>query len=362
MYYSDQQLATKRQEGDAAADAVVQEMFANTAHTAQYMRQLHSIKTNQDLTKAGLSPFLQEYFSQHQQLPPWADTQAMNRASVFFDKHTQPVLLLLGLLSLPYCYAAALGAKVLCYTERIRSQTYQRLGETAQFVVDVTAPQGFGEQGSAWASILKVRLMHATVRHHLLRHKTWDSSHWGVPVNQEDMAGTNLAFSWLVLRGLRHSGWQVSSQEALDYLHLWNVIGYGLGISEDLLPNNAKAAFWLSKRIGQRHFRPSEEGQSLTKALLQSLAQSGQDNPVFARLPQGFWVSYMRDLLGAEIADMLDIPAATLSHQALIWALKQGIQTQNFLFGSQPSRRTSANIRQQLAQWEAGFVPPLHLG
>ncbi|NJO02592.1 MAG: DUF2236 domain-containing protein [Bacteroidia bacterium] len=54
----------------------------------------------------------------------------------------------------------------------------------------------------------------------------------------------------------------------LAFLHLWNVIGYLLGVREELLPDTAKEAYWLDKKIAQRHFRKSEAGVELTASLL----------------------------------------------------------------------------------------------
>ena len=113
---------------------------------------------------------------------------------------------LLGLLSLPYCYAAADGARVLDLSERIKNKPEHRLNETADFVWDVMAPNAFKPDGKGFTSILKVRLLHAAIRFYTGKSSKWNAADWGLPVNQEDMAGTNLSFSLLVVRGLRKFG------------------------------------------------------------------------------------------------------------------------------------------------------------
>ncbi|NJO02593.1 MAG: DUF2236 domain-containing protein [Bacteroidia bacterium] len=123
----------------------------------------------------------------------------MKRGLHFFQKYAPHLLAMLGYLSLPYCYAAANGAQVLQLSQRIRQDTKKRLLETSQFVLDVMEPGAFGPEGLGLVSALKVRLIHAAIRFHVLRSPKWDMA-WGLPVNQEDMGGTNGAFSWISVR------------------------------------------------------------------------------------------------------------------------------------------------------------------
>ena len=53
---------------------------------------------------------------------------------------------------------------MLWLTARLEHDPERRLNETAQFLMDVTAPGSFGPGGDAVDRILHVRLMHAAVR------------------------------------------------------------------------------------------------------------------------------------------------------------------------------------------------------
>jgi hypothetical protein len=89
-----------------------------------------------------------------------------------------------------------------------------------------------GEIG--WRTAIHVRVLHAKVRYALLQRKgkrKWDVETNGIPINQEDMAATLLAFSVNVLVGIDLvSGATLSEKEKLDYLALWRYIGWLLGI------------------------------------------------------------------------------------------------------------------------------------
>ncbi|GAB4403348.1 MAG: oxygenase MpaB family protein [Microscillaceae bacterium] len=314
-FYQDDFLNQMRQTGDAPADALIAGIFAE-GEAGTWHKLFGRLQKNQDLEGQHVPSALLNFYEKELPFPAWADAAQMELGAKVFRRYAEGILTMLGFLSLPYCYAAAHGAQVLIRSQRIHQDTRRRLLETAQFVLDVMAPEGFLPEGRARASILKVRLMHATVRHHLLQKNDWPTQEWGLPVNQEDMGGTNGAFSWLSLRGLRKMGYVLTEAESTAFLHRWNVIGYLLGVREELLPDTAKEAFWLDQVIARRQFRKSEAGVQLTQALRQCL-QADNRQP----LPPGFADAYMRHLLGDPIADMLEIPPANWT-QALLTPLK----------------------------------------
>jgi hypothetical protein len=294
-------LQTMRSETDPVTDQVIEYLFTK-GELKNVNGWIASLTGNNETLPINLPEPVRQYFEQTAQLPAWADTKQMASGALFFSKHVQAILSVLGSLSLPYCYAAADGAQVLYLSQRIRKDTKKRLADTGQFVLNVLNPKAFDKKGSGIRSIQKVRLMHAAVRWHTLKSGQWNEE-WGNPVNQEDMLGTNLAFSFVVLEGLQKLGIYYLPEEADDYLYLWNVIGYMMGMRKELLPENRKEAYWFSRLIEKRHFRKSEAGIELTKALIQSFEELIPSS-AFKGLSGG----YMRYLLGDKTADLLDLP------------------------------------------------------
>lgn len=253
-----------------------------------------------------------------------SQTKVLHQGQHFFSRHSSDILLLLGFLSLPYCYAAANGAEVLVRSRRILEEPENRLAETAQFVFDVTAANAFERDGKGLATILKVRLIHAATRHYLQRSKDWSEA-YGRPVNQEDMAGTNLSFSLLVVRGLRKLGKRISAAESLDYIWYWNLIGGLLGLRAELQPNSTKEAYLLERNIRQRQFRPSEAGKVLTGSLLRYFDQPTKGSPLENK-SRGF----MHFLLGDRVSAHLGLDVDPLE-QRLFWPLAESIKLRNLL-------------------------------
>lgn len=224
----------------------------------------------------------------------------MIRATDFYRQNQQTIGLILGLYALPYCYLGADGARVLYLSERIRKDTYNRLVETGNFLKAVMNYDNW-EDNKIFAICNKVRLMHAAIRYFTLHSQKWDMA-WGYPINQEDMLGTNLAFSLVVLRGMRKLGYSIDNTYERAYLHTWNVISFLLGIDKALLPANAQEAIKIERIIAARQFRQSIESQALTDSLMQAV-RGISPNEWTANLLQ----AQSRFLLGEKYAEMLGV-------------------------------------------------------
>jgi hypothetical protein len=296
----------KRQTGDAAADDFIRRVFADEAMKKQLQQWMAGKSGAEHLnllkhTFPGL-----ELIAQANKLPPWADRRMMKAGAVFFARHSEIIMSLLGLLSLPYCYTAAHGAMVLYLSELIRKQTSKRLHDTGAFVWEVMNPDAFGTGGDGFEEILKVRIMHAAVRYYTRQSGKWNDA-WGTPINQEDMAGTNLSFSLIVIRGLRMMGYHVSQADQAAYMHIWAVIGYLTGLNEDMIPADSKRAMQLDALIKKRQFRISVQGQELARSLTEHITRVHHDKASANDI-----MGLMRYLLGKEIADMLAISSPEL--------------------------------------------------
>ncbi|WP_159466759.1 oxygenase MpaB family protein [Dyadobacter sp. 3J3] len=304
--YSDEILNRKRLLGDPPADDFIKIIFADPNKKLLLQNWMYSAGGNSD-SESLTTIFPEfEFISKAQELPSWAEPELMSTGSALFARHSEMIMSLLGLLSLPYCYTAAHGAMVLYVSGRIQKQTTKRLYDTAIFVWDMMDPDAFVENGNAYQQILKVRIIHAAIRYYTLQSGKWDET-WGLPVNQEDMAGTNLSFSLIVLRGLQMLGFKVSRLDQQAFLHTWAVIGYLTGLDEDMIPENQTEAKHLDAAIKRRQFRVSTHGKELTESLIGHILSVNTSKAT----PDDI-MGLMRYLLGSEIADMLAIKAPEL--------------------------------------------------
>ncbi len=320
-----QTLDALRQQGDTPADDLIRDLFENKQAKLLNIA-FRQLERNQDIHKDSLPEAIRDFFVQEGAMPDWTNEALLQQGTVFFRKYAAQFSAMLSFLSLPYTYAAANGVKVLYLTKRIHEDTAKRLHETARYLVDITAPDTFAPEGNGIVSSLKVRLMHAAVRYHLKRDKRWDIA-WGLPVNQEDMIGTNLAFSALPILGLKKMKYHLKQYDMTAYLHLWKVAGKFLGSTPLYLPNRYQEAINLADRVGERQFQSSEEGKALTQSLIAFLEKS-----IVRRFPKDFVTTYMRFLMGDEISNILGIPRYNWTR-----VLVRPFQTNNILKSLSPS-------------------------
>ncbi|WP_078971355.1 oxygenase MpaB family protein [Streptomyces chattanoogensis] len=319
--WTDEVLDRMRGTGDAAGDAAINETYELGRQEA--VRQaLHGFGKNSQALPTGLPPRLQHYFELSSVLPEWADPELIERGRALLGRYEALVVSTLLCGSLPLCYGCGDGAEVLARSQRLTSGVYRRLMETSQFVVDVLDDGGLGPQGHGLRSAQKIRLLHATMRYHVGRQGDWNGS-WGLPVNQEDLAGTLMSFSVVIPRGLARLGVDLPREDRDAFFHVWRVVGHVLGVDNQLNPSTFDDGAELFDTILRRQQRSSEAGIALTKAILDFIREV-LPGPAFA----GAGPTLIRHLIGDPAADLVKVPAADFTKTAL-----QAGSVMNFGYG-----------------------------
>jgi ER-bound oxygenase mpaB/B'/Rubber oxygenase, catalytic domain len=262
-----------------------------------------------------VDPHLAEWFEDRPALPDWADAGRLERGAEFFADFGVELGVGLFLSSLPLAYASHDGVQVLALTSELETNTKRRVLESAQFVLDVTDERGLELGAQGYDSARMVRLMHAGVRH-LIEDDgripitsddvwpRWDPK-WGTPINQEHLIGAMISYSSSLLQVLDKLGIDYDDEGAEDYCHLWNVVGWLLGIEPELLPLDRGQLDELEVLIRARNEAPSEAGTMMTGALI-DLVKSFIILPPF----RGLAVTIMRYFIGDTTADLLEVPPA----------------------------------------------------
>ena len=216
----------------------------------------------------------------------WVDWDLITKGQAVFVRHMPAAGVVLYNMSLVGGFSAPKITAVLersGYLTAAPHAVMRRLFETGRLLVDSCATKDALRPFEAgWMSALRVRILHAKVRRRLLRRQkqsglsssssssasqssrrdsaapataaaaaaaaaaasslegaesTWDVAALGVPINQEDMAVTLLAFSYNVLYGLELIlGEPLTEPDQLAYLHLWRYLGHLLGLRGEWNP------------------------------------------------------------------------------------------------------------------------------
>lgn len=311
---SDEFLDGKRLEGDPLADVVVAKLI-DSGDITTVDRDLLSLLRNDQLVPADFPAPLRDYMAMTAG-PLDIDAETLRRGQRVFTSYGPEVLMVLGFLSLPAAYAARRGVQVLYRTAFLERRPIRRVMETSRMVAAVLTPDGLAASGDGIRIMQKVRLMHAGIRHMLLHEEAktepWDTADLGIPINQEDLAGTLMTFSYVVLVGLEQLHIDINTETQEAYIRLWSAIGERMGVADDMNPRSVAEAKVLTERIRQRQIESSPEGIAMTRALIDGYAAWAEGVP---RSAPASMIHYFLDddAIGHQnVAALLDVPSAGL--------------------------------------------------
>jgi hypothetical protein len=271
---------------------------------------------------------LRAYIDQACRLPQWARPADIQCAEDVFMEYGPMSCTLLFCASLPECYVLPQLSRVLHMAGQLEAHTEHRIRQTAAMVFPVMMTGGLtAGTGGGIAQVLKVRLIHATIRHLILRgppqqacgcieplppvspnaslHQAllasgWDVPSQGLPCNQLELAYTLLTFSYVFLKGMRRLGLPLSAAQEQSYLHAWNVTGHVMGIRDELMAHSMEEAAAMFKQVqalARARPAPQDARPALGRALIATMARSIRV-PVIRQLP----VPLTRWLIGRDTA------------------------------------------------------------
>lgn len=326
--------------GDPLADALA----ADGIRFAKPLQQaIISNAVDNDLPNNPSFHALTEQFSQH---PDWFDPKLAQIGAIAYRRYPLMLIWLLRNVALMAGYSIPALSLPLIQTGALMHDALPRLMRTYAYILAISEhPQlnigashkrkpieqvlAIGSEG--WRQSIQVRQIHTLVRQNLLKGKgnaavgvisesnqhhnsdgSWNTTYWGVPINQTDMIATHLQFSLLIMRGLRLLGARISTEEAEGILHLWNLASYWMGVDLQRLPKDEAACWeWLYTylSIQQLDFKM---GQPLAKALHDLPRQlMGEDNRR-GRFVEMVNASVTRTLVGDDIGNGLDLPKSKI--------------------------------------------------
>ena len=278
-------------------------------------------------------------------VPSWVDWERVSLGQTVFRRYSPAGLLILLYSSLLGGFGAPLINEVLEATQsftRSCPATYSRLIETTLMVVAAMGPNAntlhspwtddsipldarppsaassattvaataAPTDGDGWMACLRVRFLHAQVRKMLLgRSQGWNTSAFGLPINQEDQAVTLLSFSFNLLHQLERLGVRLSPQEREAYMHTWRYLGWLLGVEPATLDGFMSCCATARTAMEALVFHlvwPGTSSQALAQHVLLSVTHCSA-----MRWSFDFHVALARTFLGEEWANALHMPPST---------------------------------------------------
>jgi hypothetical protein len=185
-------------------------------------------------------PQLRALFAEVDRVPEWVEWDRVERGAAVMRRYA-PITWLFLRLAFAQTFVNANAGMPLYMSGSLGAETAaKRLWETDRWRLGVQQPGALRRHGDGFKTVVRVRVLHALIRFHLLASGKWDVERMGMPIPQLDMAGANvgmmMAHSFLPMT----IGAIISPSEINDVVHFWRYHGWLNGVVEDLNPKSVK--------------------------------------------------------------------------------------------------------------------------
>lgn len=271
-----------RQEMDEKADDAVTAVFDSGKKMEHFVGDLKKLASNKAYIHDDVPKPMHDFVQKELAIEfTDEDIKYFNLTHEIWKKKGMKFIYILFFRALPYTYMAEKPANVLKMTKLLITHAQRRIFETAQFVFDVMDDKWWTDKKRGTLTALKVRIMHAAMRHVILNTKSGDTdivtgewkSKWGKPISQEDLVATNQVFSLEFFKGMEMLGDGLSAEEQEAWFHTWKTIGKIMGVKDDLIAKDVDEAWSLQHEIYTHLFNDkTDAGIPLAEALVETMA------------------------------------------------------------------------------------------
>ena len=218
-----------RQSGDPLADAAVARLKDEGGAKAVGMAFRH-LQGNDSPLPPDAPAALHDFIAASGGLPDGVRLDRLEAGAAAFLDNALPSVVVLLAASLPRGYAAPCLTHILSISRDLDRHPYERLMGVVQLLVNISANDAFDPRGRAVITAKKLRLLHAGIRVLTDQYRPDYRARFGVPVNHEDMLATIMAFSYLLVDGIRRLGLPLADAEAENLYYMWRVFAQVMGI------------------------------------------------------------------------------------------------------------------------------------
>ena len=285
---------------------------------------------------------LRKFFREAETPPEWLDYSAFAPSVRMFHRNSQVVLaaFVAGVLIEGFTTNIA---KSFFITGRVRDQGVRRLGQNNRHMMEIFLPGGLYRDGDGWKLSIRIRIVHARLRHLLRNSEDWDTEAWGAPISAAHLGYAISSFSARLLKHMKTLGAEYNDEEYDSFMAVWRYSGYLMGIPETILFHDGDEALRLYE-VGQM-CEPDSPIESVVVA--HSLVNSapliaGVTNPEDRRRLAKYVYRISRGLIGNEAADSLQYPP--LSSFGAVWWFRLQQRYGHILSKLSPGRRQDSNF------------------
>lgn len=289
-----------------------------------------------DLRRAPRS--LREFFEDNTGVPPWLDFESHKQAVRAFNLNAANMLVafVCGVLIEGF---STLISKSFVATGRVLAPESgrRRLMQNNRQLMEVFFPGGLDRHGDGWKRSMRVRLVHARVRHLLAESGAWDEEELGTPISAAHLGFALTVFSMRLLDYAARVGAALDAEEQASVMEVWRYVGYVMGVPNDMLYVDREHATRISDVARICEPPPDADSATMANALIAAIPlTAGIEGEGERRKVVRLAYRLSRALIGSELADQLQFPRMSTVGSLRTFRAKQ--QLQRWLRGRQAVR------------------------
>lgn len=328
--------------GDPSLDPVIEDLSSlPTQHLHRF------IKAGINREDGGLNKApgaLRGFFRQvDADTPAWLDHDNFTPAVRVFNVNVTNILVafVTGVLVEGF---STLIAKSFATTGRVLNDTTakRRLMQNNRHLLEVFYPGGLERLGDGFKLSLRLRFVHARVRHLLAHSDAWDEAAYGTPISAAHLGLAMTVFSLRLLEFSKRVGTNFSPEEEASVMDVWRYTGFVMGVPDSILYTGREHAGQILEIGNLCEPRPDQDSARMANALIHAIpVTAGFEDPIEQRALRNLAYRISRALIGQQLANELQFPKLssfgalfgwrTKQHLARLFKNKQSIRSENFL-------------------------------
>ena len=177
---------------------------------------------------------MRRFFEEATTPPEWLDHSAFAPSVRMFNRNSGVILAAFVADVLIEGFTTNI-AKSFFISGRVRDRGVRRLGQNNRHMMEICFPGGLDRYGDGWKLSVRIRIVHARVRHLLNNSEEWDAEAWGAPISMAHLGYAISAFSARLLKHMKTLGAVFNDEEGESFMAVWRYSGYLMGIPDTIL-------------------------------------------------------------------------------------------------------------------------------
>ena len=267
---------------------------------------------------------LRDFFEEIENPPQWFDYRACNAGIRAFYANANFVLVAFVAGVLIEGFSSLIATSFNITSRTVSGPGDRRLRQNNRQLMEIFVPGGLHRYGDGWKLSVRVRFVHARIRHLLARSDPWDAAAWGTPLSAAHLGYAICVFSIRLVEQATAVGGKFSKDEVASFLALWRYVGHLMGIPDSILYADEAQARHLIRITLLCEPPPGRHSIEMAQAFVRNVpAVAGIEDPKEAESVRGLVFRLSRALIGNDLADALQFPKSNRLGTLYFFRMKQ---------------------------------------